>query len=95
MAANPMVVIPAILKVPLQYIVTAILLSGVFAVRMLGDSFASDASAATMTTRDMSVMFMAFGVKVVWSFLSVYLLVVGMRFLGLLYVTQKEKLGWF
>lgn len=94
-AANPLVVIPAILKMPLQYLVTAILLCGVFGVRLLGDSLASAAGQATMTTTDMSVMFMAFGVKVIWSFISIYLLTVGMRILGILYVTQKEKFGWF
>jgi pSer/pThr/pTyr-binding forkhead associated (FHA) protein len=95
MAANPMVVIPAILKVPGQYIVTALLLCGVFGFRLLGDMLASAASDATMTTRDMSVMFLAFGFRAIWAFISLYLLTVGMRIMGILYVTQKHKLGWF
>jgi hypothetical protein len=95
MAANPMVVIPAILKVPGQYIVTALLLCGVFGFRLLGDTLASVAGDASMSTRDMSVMFIAFGFRAVWAFISLYLLTVGMRIMGILYVTQKHKLGWF
>ena len=29
-----------------------------------------------------------------WSLTSVYLMTVSIRILGLLYLTQKEKLGW-
>jgi hypothetical protein len=95
MAANPMVVIPAILKVPGQYIVTALLLCGVFGFRLLGDVLASAAGDVTYSTRDMSVMFLAFGFRSLWAFISLYLLTVGMRILGILYVTQKDELGWF
>ena len=37
----------------------------------------------------------AMGAKVIWSFASIYLLTVSMRILGLLYITRKDKLGWF
>jgi hypothetical protein len=40
-------------------------------------------------------MFLSFGIRIIWSFVSVYLLTVNMRILGLLYLTQKEKLGWY
>jgi len=43
----------------------------------------------------MSTMFMAFGLQAVWSLVSVYLLTLSMRILGLLYVTNKQKFGWF
>jgi hypothetical protein len=95
MAANPLVVVPAILKVPLEYLVTAILLTCVFLVRMLGDAMSSVSEQVGYHTRDMSVLFMTIGVRAVWSLLSVYLLTVGMRILGLLYATKKEKFGWF
>jgi hypothetical protein len=95
MAVNPMVVVPAILKVPGQYLITVILLCGVFGVRLLGDSLSSVAGDITFETRDMSVMFLSFAFRALWAFLSIYLLTVGMRILGILYVTQKEKLGWF
>ena len=95
MAANPMVVIPAILKMPLQYLVTAVLLMVVFGVRQLGNMMAGAAEGVSFSTRDMSVLFMALGFRAIWSFVSVYLLTVSMRILGLLYITKKHKLGWF
>jgi hypothetical protein len=94
-AANPLVVVPAIVKVPLEYIVTAVLLTGVFGVRLLGNLFMAQAKNVSYHTRDMSVLFMTFGMRAFWSLISVYLLTVGMRILGLLYFTKKEKFGWF
>jgi len=95
MAANPLIVIPGILKVPLEYIVTVILLTSVFGVQRLGDILNSGAASVSLTTRSMSVLFMSFGFRACWSFISVYLLTVNMRILGLLYLTKKEKLQWF
>ena len=42
----------------------------------------------------MSKMFLLFGLRAIWAFISVYLLTVTMRILGVLYVTKKHKLGW-
>jgi hypothetical protein len=53
------------------------------------------AGSAGHATRDMSVLFLTFGLRAVWSLVSVYLLTVSMRILGLLYVTNKQKFGWF
>ena len=94
MAANPLVVIPAILKVPLQYLVTAFLLIGVYAIRMGGDMIISLISPG-LAARDMSDLVTTGGLKVIWSFVSIYLLVVNMRILAFLYLTNKQKFGWF
>lgn len=94
-AANPLVVIPAILKVPAEYLVTTILLSAVFGTRFIGGTIAAAAKSEGLHTRDMSVLLLTFGLRAFWSFASVYLLTVGMRILGTLYVTKKQKLGWF
>lgn len=94
-AVNPLVVIPAIIKVPLGYLITTMLVIGIFWLRQSGGAAAGFASSASYHTRVMSTMFMAFGVRVVWSLVSVYLLTVSMRILGLLYVTNKQKFGWF
>jgi hypothetical protein len=94
-AVNPLVVVPAILKAPLEYFVTAILLTGVFGVRLLGNVVSFGAGQVSFVTKDMSTLFIALGVKAIWSFASVYLLTVGMRILGVLYVTKKHKFGWF
>jgi lipoprotein signal peptidase len=100
LAVNPLVVIPAILKVPLGYLVTTMVVIGIYALRQFGGAAAGFASSASFRTRDMSTMFMAFGLGAAWSLvsvylLSVYLLTVSMRILGLLYVTNKQKFGWF
>jgi hypothetical protein len=82
-AINPLVVIPAICKVPLQYLVTFVLLGAVFLVRWAGDA----------------VLPMVIPVPVVptliSSFIGLYFLTVECRMLGLLYYTNKHKLGWF
>jgi hypothetical protein len=95
MAANPLVVIPAILKMPLQYLVATIVMMGVFAVRLAGSTAASVAGSLTFDTKDTNTLLMAVGFKAIWSFVSLYLLVVNMRILGILYVTNKHKFGWF
>ncbi len=95
LAANPLVVIPAILKVPLGYLVTCMVVIGVYMLRLLGDALAGGAQSVGYHTRDMSVMFMTFGLRAVWSLVRVYLLIVSMRILGLLYVANKHRFGWF
>jgi hypothetical protein len=95
LAANPLVVIPAIFKVPLGYLVTTIVVIGIFALRQFGGAAASLAGTTSHATRDMSVLFLTFGIRAVWSLVSVYLLTVSMRILGLLYVTNKQRFGWF
>jgi hypothetical protein len=95
LAANPLIVVPAMFKVPLGYLVTAMLVIGIFALRQFGGAAAGLASTASYQTRDMSTMFMALGLRAIWSLVSVYLLTVSMRILGLLYASNKQKFGWF
>jgi hypothetical protein len=95
LASNPLVVIPAILKMPLEYLVTAILLMSVFGVRLLGSFASGVAGAVSFSTRDMSALFISMGVQAIWAFLSVYLLTVNMRILGQLYNAKRENFGWF
>jgi len=95
LAANPLVVVPSILRVPLQYLVTVTIFISIFGITQIGNFVASGAKGVSFTTTDMTVMFIAFGIRIVWCFASVYLLTVNMRIMGLLYATQKEKLGWY
>jgi len=95
MSANPLVVVPAIMKVPLQYSITVVLLLAVFGVKQIGTILSSSAGHQIMTTKDMSVLFMALGIKALLGLISVYLLTVTMRILGLFYNSSKDKLGWF
>jgi hypothetical protein len=94
LASNPLVVVPSILRVPLEYIVTAVLLAGVFGVRWYGDGISDRMGGKALMTSSMSEMFLLFGLRMIWAFVSVYLLTVIMRILGLLYLTRREKLGW-
>jgi hypothetical protein len=82
-AANPLLVIPSILRIPLQYLLTVLLLGGVLALRWAGDAFLQ---------RLLPIPFL---VGIVLGFVSLYLLTVEMRILGLLYLINKDRLGWF
>ena len=95
MSANPLIVIPAILKVPLQYIVAAILFASIFGISQLGNRVMGGVAGVSLTTRSTSVLLISFALMAGWSFFSVYLLTINMRILGLLYLTNKHKLGWF
>ena len=72
-----------------------ILVIGVYGIRQLAYSFMAGAAAVSYSTRSMAVLFTTFGIRALFSLGNVYLLTVSMRILGLLYVSKKEKLGWF
>ncbi|WP_040549895.1 FHA domain-containing protein [Pedosphaera parvula] len=82
-AINPLVVIPAIAKVPLQYFVAFLVLGGVFLVRWAG--------AAWLPT----IIPVRFVPGLISSFVGLYFLTVECRVLGLLYYANKQKIGWF
>jgi hypothetical protein len=94
MSSNPLVVVPSILRVPFQYLITVVVFASIFGVQRIGDMIAGGAKTVTFTTMDIHVLLIAIGIRIIWSFISVYLLTVNMRIMGLLYLTQKEKLGW-
>jgi hypothetical protein len=95
LAANPLIVVPAMLKVPLKYSVTVVLLLGVFGIRQLGNLISGGAGILALRTRDQNTFLLAVGFQAVWALLSVYLLTVTMRILGLFYNASKRNLGWF
>lgn len=94
LAANPLIVIPSIVRVPLEYLVTAILVAGIFGVRYLGDVLTSGMAGEAMMGSSVSKMLLLFGLRALWAFFGVYLLTVNIRILGLLYSTKRERLGW-
>jgi hypothetical protein len=95
LAANPLVVIPAIAKAPTKYSVTAALTLAVFGIRQLGSLASGGAGKVSLRTHDESVFLVAIGIQAVWALLSVYLLTVTMRILGVFYNSSKKELGWF
>jgi hypothetical protein len=93
-AANPLVVVPSILKVPAEYLVTLLVLGAVFGFRALGEFLVSILFPEGFSTHSMGALFGMLGAQVFWAFISLYLLIVATHLLGLLYVTRKHKLGW-
>jgi len=95
LAANPLVVVHAIFKVPLEYLVTVVVLALVMGIRALGEPLISSVFPRGLTTHSMPKLFAYLGAEGFWKLAAVYLLAVNMRILGLLYLTKKQKLGWF
>jgi hypothetical protein len=95
LAANPLIVIPSIFKVPLEYLIAAFLVLTMLGIRFAGTMAIAWATGETRATKDMSMLFIAFGVRACFTLINVYLLTVSMRILGLLYRTKKQELGWF
>jgi len=95
LAANPLQVIPSILRVPLEYLVTLIILAGVLLVRWLGDIALLALFPRGLATHSATKLFGYLGGQAFWSFTGLYLLTVGVHILGLLYLTKKDKLGWY
>jgi hypothetical protein len=94
-AANPLQVIPSIFKVPIEYLVAVIALAGVLGIRALGDFVLVELFPRGLTTHSIAKLLEMFAAQAFWSLASLYLLTVGMRILGTLYVTRKDKLGWY
>jgi len=95
LAVNPLVVLPAIFKAPLEYIVTVILMGIILALDHSGDPLIHAIFRRGLYTHNMAKMFGFLGAKSFWLFFQLYLLAVNMRILGLLYISKKRKFGWF
>jgi hypothetical protein len=95
LAANPLVVIPSICKAPLEYLITVLILAAIMGLRGAGDPVISAVFPKGLATHSMPKLFGFLGSWAVWNFVEVYLLAVNMRILGTLYVTKKDRLGWF
>jgi len=95
LAANPLIVLPAMMKAPVEYGITVLFLLVVYGMSVVGDILSGTAGQNIMMTKDMSTLFIAFGIKAAVGLVSVYLLCVTMRILGLFYNASKQKLGWF
>jgi hypothetical protein len=82
LAANPLLVLPSILRVPLEYLLVLVLFAVIFAVRIGG----------ALAARFIYVPVLS---ELVVSFVGLYFLTVQMRLLGLMYYARRDKLGWF
>ncbi len=95
LAANPLVVLPAIFKVPVEYILAVVVLAAVMGLRASGAPLIHSIFPRELMTHSMPKLFAYLGARAIWGFANVYLLAVNVRILGLLYLTKKQKLGWF
>ena len=95
LAANPLIVLPAMMKAPVEYGITVLFLFVVYGVSTVGDMLSKNAGHDMMFTNNMSTFFVNAGIKAALGLVSVYLLCVTMRLLGLFYNESKDKLGWF
>jgi hypothetical protein len=82
-ALNPLLIIPSILKVPLQYLLVLAVLGVTVLVKFGGDIL------LTLVIKDYIFP------DIISSLLGIYFLMVKMRLLGSLYLCNKAKLGWF
>jgi len=95
LVANPMLVIPSIFKVPLEYFVSLLAFGGFLGSQALGEWLSKTAFPDAFLTQSMSQLLLFIGLRLVWAFLNFYLIVVAIRILGTIFVTRKEQLGWF
>ena len=82
-AVNPLLVVPSIAKIPGAYLLTVMLLGAVMAVKWSGDYFLPKLLPVPIVPSILS------------SFVGLYLLTVEARLLGVLYLANKGRLGWF
>ena len=95
LAGNPLIVLPSIVKAPLEYVVTVVLMAAVIVIDRGGELALTAVFPKGMLTHSIATLFEMFGARMLWNFVALYLLAVNMRILGLLYVAKKRKLGWF
>ena len=91
-AISPMVVIPAIKKIPLQYLIACACLAVVFGVRLGGAMLMGLLMPISMELTTRIIFGVALGL--LWDVAGLYFLAVQCRILGLLYYTNRDRFGW-
>jgi ABC-type sulfate transport system permease subunit len=82
-AVNPLLVVPAILKVPKEYALAIVLFAVILILRWLGEKVLPEL---------LGIPFIL--PSIIANFFGLYLLAVEARVLGLLCLTKKDELGW-
>lgn len=93
-AANPLLVVPSILRAPGEYFVALGVLASVFATQFFGALLLGFLFPEGWIIHAMGGMVAMLAMMAFLSFLSLYLLMVAVHLLGLIFVTKKERLGW-
>jgi hypothetical protein len=94
-AVNPLVIVPSILKLIKPYLITIAIFFFVALLEWLSNTALDYFFKGKVNTKDMGEFMLRIGAVVAGKFISIYLLSVNARILGLLYVSKKEELGWF
>jgi hypothetical protein len=94
MAANPLVVLRSIFKVPLEYLATLVVLAALVFIEGLGDMIMPSLFPRGLSTHSTSKLLGYLAFNAFWGIAGLYLLTVQVRILGLLYLTKKNQLGW-
>lgn len=81
-AINPLVVFPAMIRIPIEYLAVLLLTAIIILVRVAQGYFIQLLGIPVLPT-------------LITSFVGLYFLTVQGRMLGLLYFTKRERLGWF
>jgi hypothetical protein len=82
-ALNPLLIIPSIIKVLKEYILTVFMLAFILLLRWLLNSHLK------------TILPIPLLPTIIFSLIQLYLMIVEMRVLGLLYRNKKDELGWF
>lgn len=82
-ALNPLLIIPSIIKVLKEYILTVFMLAFILLLRWLLNSHLK------------TILPIPLLPTIIFSLIQLYLMIVEMRILGLLYRNKKQELGWF
>jgi hypothetical protein len=90
-AVNPLVIIPSIIKVLRQYLLTVAVLAAILLGRWLFQHLLDAILPSQLGLR----VLMSLLATVITSLVGLYLFVVDARILGLLYRNNKDELGWF
>jgi hypothetical protein len=82
-ALNPMVIVPAVFRVFLPYLIILILFGVIYGVRFVCEQVLPEVIPVPVVPQLILALF------------TLYFTAVMMRLLGLMYYTKKERLGWF
>jgi hypothetical protein len=93
-AANPLVVVPSIIKAPGEYLICLVPLACSSAVQSIGAFLMKTLFPEGWMTHSMGPLLALIALIALISFLSFYLIILSVHLLGLLYLTKKAKLGW-
>src|SRR5206468_13033280 len=93
-AANPLLVVPSILTAPGEYLICLVPLACSSSLQSSGAFLMKSLFPEGWMTHSMGPLLAMIAMIALISFLSFYLIILSVHLLGLLYLTNKAKLGW-